>query len=68
MTVVKVIEVISQGKSIEEAMQSAVTEAAKTLHDIKQINLEHIYGIVENNQITGFRVNAKISFEIHRSE
>ena len=62
MSVVKVIEVISQGKTVEAALQSAVTEASKTLHNIKQINVEHIAGIVENNKVVEFRVNAKISF------
>ena len=64
MSVVKVIEIISQGKTVEAALQAAVTEAAKTLHNIKQINVEHVSGIVENNKIIEFRVNTKISFVI----
>lgn len=64
MSVVKVIEVISEGKSIEDALQSAITEASKTLHNIKQINVEHISGIVENNKIVTFRVNTKVSFMV----
>lgn len=64
MSVVKVIEVISQGKSVESALQVAVTEAAKTLHGIKQINVEHVSGIVENNKIVEYRVNSKISFVV----
>jgi flavin-binding protein dodecin len=64
MSVVKIIEVISQGKSIEEALQSAIHEASKTLHNIKQINVEHVSGIVENNKIVEFRINAKISFVV----
>lgn len=64
MSVVKVIEVISQGKTVEAALQTAVTEAAKSLHNIKQINVEHVSGIVENNKITEFRVNSKISFVV----
>jgi flavin-binding protein dodecin len=64
MSIVKVIEVISQGKTVEAALQSAVNDAAKTLHNIKQINVDHISGIVENNKIVEFRVNAKISFVV----
>ena len=62
MSVVKVIEIISEGASIEEAMKSAVKEAAKTVKEIKQVNVEHIEGLVENDQITKFRVNLKLSF------
>lgn len=65
MSVVKVIEVISEGKSVEEAMKSAVAEAAKTVDGIKQINVDHVEGLVENNQITKFRVCSKISFLVH---
>lgn len=64
MSVVKVIEIISQGKTIEQALQVAVTEAAKTLHNIKQVNIEHVSGIVEKNKIVEFRVNSKISFVV----
>lgn len=62
MSIVKVIEVISEGTSIEAAMKSALDEAAKTLENIKQINVDHIEGIVENSKIVKFRVHAKISF------
>lgn len=62
MSIVKVIEVISEGDSIEAAMKSALDEAAKTLENIKQINVDHIEGIVENNKIVKYRVHAKISF------
>lgn len=64
MSIVKVIEVISQGDSIDAAIKSAVTEASKTVENIKQINIEHIEGIVENNKIVKFRVNSKISFVV----
>lgn len=62
MSIVKVIEVISEGSSIEEALKSAVEDAAKTVKLIKQANVEHIECIVENDKITKFRVNSKISF------
>ena len=62
MSVVKVIEIISEGNSIEEAMKAAVAEASKTVKFIKQINVEHVEGLVENDKVTKFRVNSKISF------
>lgn len=67
MSIVKVIEVICEGKTIEEAMQSGINEAAKTVKEIKQINVSYIEGLVENNKITKYRVNAKISFLVNHS-
>lgn len=66
MSIVKVIEVISEGSTIDEALQSAVTEASKTLKDIKQINVNHIEGIVEGKKIKKIRINSKISFVLER--
>ena len=66
MSIVKVIEVLSEGNTIEAAMQSAVSEAAQTLHNIKQINVEHVEGLVEGQKITKYRINSKISFLIDR--
>ena len=62
MSIVKVIEVICEGKTIEEAMNSGIQEAAKTLKHIKQIDVKWVHGHVKDNKITSFRVNAKISF------
>lgn len=64
MSIVKVIEISCEGKSIEEALQSGVAEAAKTIKHIKQIDVKWIHGHVEHNKITAFRVNAKISFVV----
>lgn len=68
MSVVKVIEVISEGKNIDEALKSAIEEASKTVQEIRQINLQHIEGIVENNKITKIRVNSKISFVVNHNK
>jgi flavin-binding protein dodecin len=65
MSIVKVIEVISEGKTIEEAVHSAVHEASKTVKDIKQIDVDHIHAKVENGHITKYRIDARISFVIH---
>lgn len=64
MSIVKIIEVISEGDTLDAAIKSGVDEAAKTVENINQINVEHIEGIVENNKVKKFRVNSKISFVI----
>jgi len=64
MSIVKVIEVICEGKSVEEALNSGVREASKTIKNIKQIDVKWIHAHVENDKITSFRVNAKLSFVV----
>lgn len=62
MSIAKVIEVMCEGKSVEEALSSGVQEASRSLKNIKQIDVKWIHGVVENNKIIKYRVNAKISF------
>ena len=64
MSIVKVIEVVCEGKSIEEAMNAGVREARKTIRNIKQIDAKCIHAVVENDKISHYRINAKISFVI----
>lgn len=67
MTVVKIIEIMSEGKTIEEAVESAIKHASHTIKDIHQIDIEHIHAKVENNKVTKYRLDTKISFVIHPS-
>ena len=64
MSVVKIIEIICEGKTIEDALSAGVREASKTIKNIKQIDVKWIHAHVENEKITGYRVNAKISFVV----
>ena len=64
MSIVKVIEVISEGDSVDAAIKSAVVEVSKTVENIKQVNVDYIEGLVENNKVTKFRVNTKVSFVV----
>lgn len=63
-SVVKVIELISEGESIDAAIKSAVIEASRTIQEIRQVNVEHIEARVEKNKVTKFRVNVKVSFVV----
>ena len=63
--IVKVIEVLAQSdKSWEDAAQTAVAEASKTLRNIRSVYVKEFEAAVDNNKITQYRVNAKVSFEI----
>jgi flavin-binding protein dodecin len=62
MAIIKVIEIHSEGKTIEKATEAALEEATKTVKNINQIYLQDLKAIVENNKIVSYRVNAKVSF------
>jgi len=65
MAIHKVIEVISQSeKSWEDAAHQAVKDAAKTVKQIRAIDIEHFSATVEKDRIVNYRVNAKITFEV----
>jgi len=64
MSIVKVVELICEGASIDAAIKSAVEEASKTLDGIKQVNVQHIEALVEKNKVTKFRVNVHVSFVV----
>lgn len=63
MAVAKVIELMAESSnSWEDAAQQALNEASKTVDNIKSIYIKDQQAIVEGNEITKFRVNAKVTF------
>jgi len=45
-------------------VKSALTEASKTLKHIRQIDVDHIHAVIEDNKIKAFRVTSKVSFVV----
>lgn len=67
MNIVKVIEVIgASDKGWNDAIQTALDEAAKTVDNIVGIDVLGMSGKVENNKITEYKANMKIAFVIKR--
>ena len=65
--VVKVIELLSESpKSWEDAVQSVVSEASKTLRNIRSVYIKEFTAAVANKKVTAYRVNAKVTFEMER--
>lgn len=65
MAIVKVIEVISSSeKSIDDALQNAVREAAKTVRNIDSVFVKDIKAHVKEDRIISYGVIAKISFRV----
>ena len=65
MAVLKVIEVLSNSnKSWEDATKKAVKEASKTVKNIKSVYVQDQSAIVTGDDVTEFRVNLKLTFEV----
>ena len=65
MSVLKVIEVLGNStESFEDAVSNVITEASKTVKNIKSVYVEDMQVTVENNAIKEYRVNTKICFGI----
>ena len=65
MAVLKVIEVLSNSdKSWEDATKKAVKEASKTVKNIRSVYVQEQSAIVNGNDVTEFRVNLKLTFEV----
>ena len=64
MALLKVIELLAESKkSWEDATQNAVSEASKTIHNIRSVYVENLTAEVNKGKITHWRINCKISFE-----
>ena len=65
--IVKIIEIMSESpKSWEEAAKNVVTEASKTLRNIRSIYIKEFTAAVDNDKVASYRVNAKVTFEMER--
>ena len=67
MPVVKIVELIgSSPNGWEEAVRNAVNEAAKTIRNIKGVNVKHYTAKVEGNRIVEYRAVVKVAFIVAR--
>ena len=67
--IVKVIEVIAQSdQGFDDAIRSAVREAARTVSGIKSVYVENLSAKVDGDRITAYRANCKVSFVVKGRE
>ena len=65
MAILKVIEVLANSeKSWEDATKKAVKQASKSVKNIRSVWVQDQSAAVSDGEITEFRVNVKISFEV----
>jgi flavin-binding protein dodecin len=66
MSVLKVIEVLSNSdKSWEDATRKAVKHASKSVKNIRSVYVQDQSATVKDGDVTDFRVNLKITFEVN---
>ena len=66
MAIMKVIEVLANSeKSWEDATKKAVKQASKSVKNIKSVFVQSQSAVVNNDEVTEFRVNLKITFEVN---
>jgi hypothetical protein len=66
MAIMKVIEVLANSeKSWEDATRKAVKQASKSVNNIKAVFVQSQSAVVNGDEISEFRVNLKITFEIN---
>ena len=67
MVVYKIIDIVGiSDKSFADAAKNAVIEAAKTVRGIKRAEVVKLDMKVESDQVTKYRAEVKISFEIDK--
>ena len=67
--VVKVIEVLAQSSSgWEDATRGAVSEASKTLRNIRSIYIKEFNADVQDGKIENYRINAKVTFDLESEQ
>lgn len=63
MSVAKIIELSCESpRSFEDAIQSGIARASKTVHNIKGAWVKEQQVIIDNNKITLYRVDLKVTF------
>ena len=63
MAVAKVIEITaSSPTSFAEAVRVGISKASETVHGIKSAWVSEEHVVVENNEVTEFRVTMRVTF------
>ncbi|MHA2060450.1 MAG: dodecin family protein [Candidatus Ranarchaeia archaeon] len=63
--VIKIVELIgASSKSWADAVQNAISEATKTVRNVKGVDVVKMTCKVENSKIVEYRANCKVAFLI----
>lgn len=65
MSVLKVIEILGNSTlSFEDAVQNVINDASKSVKNIKSVYVQDMHVTVNDNKISEYRVNTKVTFGI----
>ncbi len=65
MSVLKVIEILANSdKSWEDAAKNAVSEASKSVKNIRSVYINEQSATVKDGKMDNYRVNVKITFQV----
>lgn len=68
MSVVKILHLVGQSpESFAKAADEAVSEAARTIRNIKSFEIDNLSGEVTDGKIAMYRASVKIAFVVDRS-
>ncbi len=52
-------------KSMEDAVQNAISKATKTIHDLRWFRITESSGRIENGKVTQWQVTMKVGFTLN---
>lgn len=64
MSTAKVIELIGEGATVEDAVAACVAQASKTVNGITGVYVKNIQAEVADGKISHYRVNTKLTFVV----
>ena len=61
----KILDLVgSSEKSIEDAIQNAITRASKTIREMKWFEVVQMRGHIENNKVGHYQVTLRVGFTL----
>ena len=64
MSVAKVVELLAEGSSVEDAIENCAKEAAETIKGLRSIYVQDIQAVIDGGAIKKYRVNCKVTFVV----
>lgn len=62
-SIAKVTEISAESPDgFEDAIRVGVTRAAKTIHNLKSAWVAEQHAVIENGQVSGYRVHLRLTF------
>ena len=69
MSVVKVITLVGQSPdSFAKAAEAAISEASRTIRNIKSFQVDQLSGEVNDGKIANYRASVQIAFVVDRND